>query len=307
MKTFLKGPGGRILRGAISVVTVGLLAWWVDWRQVGRALSGAEPLWAIAGFGLLLLNSLLQALRWRGMLRRPDIPPVKFLHFVFVGHFANLFLPSQLGADALRAVGFGRHHGDVQANIGVQIAMRVSGLLALVVFSLAGFVLYWPRLVPALRTSSLDLGPWAGWLGAVALSGIGLGIALLWRFRQSAWMHPLLQLAVDRRYLLDSLLWSFAIQLATSLAVVAQFRALVPDPDVGMILLFTSIAQVLLWLPLSIGGLGVREWVLLVLFSQVGGIAQETVLAVTLLGYANLVGLALLGGGWILYRGAKDR
>jgi len=303
----LQGRVGLAVRIAITALAVGALVAWIDWHTVGKALRGADLRWVALGFACLVGNSVQQAMRWRGMLGRRDIPPVKFVHFVFVGHFVTLFVPSQVGSDALKAVAFGRKHGDVGLNVGVQIAMRLAGLIALGLFSLTGFAFYFPRLRASLAGFRLDLPSWT-WIAALAVvPPLGACIWLVGRFRHASWLAPLREMAVNPRYLGESLAWSLAIQFISSLALYAQFHALMPSPDLGMILFFTSIAQVLLLLPLSVGGVGVREWVLITLFHSIGGMPRDTILAVTLLGYANLMGLAGIGGAWIAFRSFRSR
>lgn len=301
----LQGRTGFVVRIAVTAATVGGLVAWVDWSRVLSALKGAHPGWVLLGFLCLVGNSLQQAMRWRGMLGRRDIPLVKFVHFIFVGHFATLFVPSQVGSDAVKAVAFGRKHGEVGLNVGVQIAMRIAGLIALGMFSLAGFVFYFPKLRVALSGLRLELPSWT-WIAVVAAVPLaGSALWILSRFRGATWFAPLREMAVNPRYLGESLAWSIAIQFTSSLALYAQFHALIPDPDLGQILFFTSIAQVLLLLPLSIGGVGVREWVLITLFHSIGGMPRDTILAVALLGYTNLVGLAGIGGAWMAFRNLR--
>lgn len=282
-----------------TTVCVGAMLYWVDFRQAWTQVRAADPAWFAAAFSLLLLNSVQQAMRWRTMLGRRDIPVIKYLYFVFVGHFANLFLPSQVGSDALKAMAFGRRYGDIGLNFGVQLANRLAGLFALLMFSMGGLAWYWPKLRSSRVFDDLSV-PVSAIVVASALVPIaGAGIWLLLRHRSATWLRPLISMATDPRYCLDALGFALLVQLTSSLALVCLFRAVLPSPDPGMIVFFTSISQVLLLLPLSVGGVGVREWTMLVLFSRVGGIPQEAVMAVVLLGYTTLLGLAGLGGLWM--------
>lgn len=290
------------LRIAGTVLCVAAMIVWVDFRRAWTQVRSADLLWFSAAFALLLLNSVQQAMRWRTMLGRRDIPVVKYLYFVFVGHFASLFMPSQVGSDALKAMAFGRRYGDIGLNVGVQLANRLAGLFALLLFSLGGLVWYWPRLKSSGAFEGFSIPAYAP-LGALVLLPLG-ALALWWlhRHRKASWLRPLVTMAKDRRYCMDALGFALLVQLTSSLALVCLFWSVFPASDPGMVVFFTSISQVLLLLPLSVGGVGVREWTMLVLFSRVGGMPQEAVMAVVLLGYATLLGLAALGGLWMAAR-----
>ena len=83
-------PGPRakfLLKLAVSLGLGAYLAKVISWRQVGTALTHADPRWIAAGYAQMLVMFWLQALRWKLMLRIPDLPVVKYLHFIFVGLF----------------------------------------------------------------------------------------------------------------------------------------------------------------------------------------------------------------------------
>ena len=71
--------------------------------------------------------------------------------------------------------------------------------------------------------------------------------------------------------------------------------ALGMDPGLVYFVCFQPVAAVLAAVPISIGGLGVREGTLVGLFSSVG-IGQELSTAMSLLGYIAGILASLLGG-----------
>ena len=62
-----------------------------------------------------------------------------------------------------------------------------------------------------------------------------------------------------------------------------------------MVLAFISLVDLIRMLPISVGGLGVREWLLIALFASVG-IGREQALAFALLAFAPIYLNAIAGG-----------
>ena len=116
-----------------SVVLLGWLAWRTDWRQVGDAFLHLR--WALwtAALGVYTLTQLVSALRW-GLLARPlgfRRPAWHFVGFYFIGMFFNLFLPTSVGGDVVRAWYLDGGSGRRLAAFLGSFIDRLSGLLAL--------------------------------------------------------------------------------------------------------------------------------------------------------------------------------
>jgi uncharacterized protein (TIRG00374 family) len=95
-----------IVRLAVSAGLVTLLLSTRDFGQVMRILAEARPLPLLAAVGLFFFGMVISACRWRLVLgacnpERPSIPSLARL--VFIGMFFNLFLPSTVGGDVVRA------------------------------------------------------------------------------------------------------------------------------------------------------------------------------------------------------------
>jgi len=123
----------KFLRLLVSGLLLGWLAWRTDWSQVGDAFANLRPDYWLAALGLYLATQLASSLRWQ-LLARPlgfELPVWRYAGFYFVGMFFNLFLPTSVGGDVLRAWyldgGSGRR---LKAFLSVFVD-RLSGLLVL--------------------------------------------------------------------------------------------------------------------------------------------------------------------------------
>jgi hypothetical protein len=92
-----------------------------------------------------------------------------------------------------------------------------------------------------------------------------------------------------------TLLLSVAIRVVWSLGAFAVARAMDLPLSLPVIFAFISIVDLIRMLPVSVGGLGVREWTMIALFANVG-IAREQALAFSLMAFAPLALTAIVGG-----------
>lgn len=296
-----KATAKLLLKALLTTILIGVVVHVVDFRKAVAGIRDAELLWLLGSFLGLILSVVLQSLRWRMMLRRPDIPLHKFAYFLFMGFFLNMVIPTQVGSDIVRSAAFGRKYGDVGLNIGLGLAQRVLGLLVLGVFALVGAWFYRDALLAYAADLSLSTTP-------ILVAGAGLAIVgiLLWLFRhrlaRSVALRALFASLTDPDLLFKALGYSLLIQIVTSISTWLLFRAVFPHPDFWQITLFTSIAQVALLLPLSLGGMGIRDVLTLALYSGIGKLPADQIVTVNLLGYSSLLLLAATGGAWMGFR-----
>src|SRR5690606_25628539 len=105
-----------VLRRVDSVPTVGAVAWKANWG------------WLVAGLAIQFIVSAMNAMRWRELVPIAETPLRKYLYYVFVGHFLNLFLPSAALAEGARTYAFGRKYGGMQRNFAAALVARASGV-----------------------------------------------------------------------------------------------------------------------------------------------------------------------------------
>lgn len=304
-------PGPSRWRLPLKVgVSLALLGW-VLHAVVTR--EGVDAAWArlaeIDG-GWLLLGALGQiaavgigVARWRVLLDAQGMPlPLSWLgRSYLVGRFVGAFTPSTAGLDVYRAVDVARWTGRRADAASVILVEKLVGLLAL---CLVTFALL-PLGVSERLGSSATL--FAAALGAGSLVGLvvlrrpRLATPLL-RFvpgfarpRLAKLLHALGARGLDAGVLARTLLLGVASHLATAGVFLAAGLAL--GLDVGAAdLLLTGVAIVIATLlPVSVGGVGVREGVAVVLLAPLGvGAIDATLVAV--LGYLVTQPPALLGG-----------
>lgn len=305
----VKRATSTALKAAVSIV----LVLWL-FRRIGAAsllqrLLTVDALWLAGAVAAFALSNVLGALQWHLLLRSHKVP-IRFaqsLSLYHVGLFFNNFLIGNIGGDALRIYDIRRLSGDGAVAVSSVVFDRFIGFFTLT--SLAMLV----SLVAVRRLVSLD----ALYLTAMVLAIWLTALFFLFNARAGAlvgrFLRPLLPTAVagrlrdayqqiyrlrkSRRALAQLFVISVVVQ---SLRIITHYWAAL---SVGAYLgvhyffIFVPIIALAASLPISFGGIGVREQSAAVIFGAVG-LAASQVVAFEFLAY--LVGiLTALPGGFI--------
>jgi uncharacterized membrane protein YbhN (UPF0104 family) len=288
----------KVLATAAFVV---LIVRKVDFSAVWPIIRQCRWEWFFFSIFLQYAASVLNAVRWRMLWPLPGLPLHKYLYFVFLGYFFNAFLPSAALSDAVRVLAFGRKYGNIQENIGVNLLARGIGAFAqlLVTGGVAlFFVSEWKDLrVPVqFRWSMIFI-----MLAVVFVAGLAAWITRR-RWREWRWIRAIRAVLADKGLATRVFVVSLLLQVVMACATYLLFLSLYPETRFWHIVCLMALVQVALLVPLTVGGVGMREYLNLVFFSDVAGIPADVVLGVSLLGYIPFLLMALTGGGWMLFR-----
>ena len=285
------------------VVSAALLYFAIGRIQVdtiGERLKELDPAWLVAAVGIGLLQAALGAVRWQRIasLCGAAMPQGQALRFNMIGAFFNQVLPSTVGGDAARIVLAARAgNGWRKATYSVLLD-RFIGLLALALVVTAG--LYW------------SFGLISNPVGRLVLLAVGLGsltaaaaflalgsLPVLARWRLTRRLAELAKLA--RNILLSRtaapmvLLLSLLIHLATAAVAWSAARAVAAQLSYLDALLLVLPVMLIVTIPISIAGWGVRESALVLAFSYAGLPESDGLLVSVLMGGA-MFAVGILGG-----------
>lgn len=250
--------------------------WQAAWQQTQFHL--AWFLVALAAYGV---SQILSAFRWHGLLRAGgmEYPLTQVTRRYFEGVFFNLCLPTAIGGDVWKAYSLG---GSAKRRLLVGASVFVDRLfgLAALVFIMSCAAMY--------RGTASPLVAVLGGAGLVSL--IPFGLALLRALaRRIAQVAPAgrLRANCEKIQTLDTSLVSqgraFTLSLVIQLLNVATVGLLCATTGVDVawshLCLVVPLTIMLTMLPLSIGGIGVREGGFAVLLS---GAALSTEACVSL-------------------------
>ena len=250
-----------------------------------------------------------------GMMLPADARPgyLTLLAHYLLGFFYNNFLPGGFGGDVVRAGALVQGGQKlVQAANSVLMA-RLAGLWSIVVLACLAIPLY------ALETNWQASSPLVfGALGALAVAIVGsaflFGAPMTFLLkslpeRWRSWHNELRAYWNQPRTLLQALFISFGIQILAVVVNASMAHALGLPISFGILLLCIPLVNLVVLLPISIGGFGVREGAYYYLLSCFGVSAGEAVL-LSLAVYALLVFVAAVGAAasqfWLPQNGGGD-
>jgi uncharacterized membrane protein YbhN (UPF0104 family) len=287
------------LRFLISVLLLGWLASRTDWDQVGQSFYQLRPDYWLAALGLYVFIQVASAFRWK-LLASPlgfDQSLKQFTGFYFIGMFFNLFLPTSVGGDVVRAWYLDGGSGRRLAAFLTSFVDRLSGLLALLAMACVALA-FCPIALPDWVSYSV----WGS--GACALAGL-LAVPALARW--TARFSRARRLAqASRLYLrhpgllLGSGLLSLVIQVANVAVVWVVGQALGVAVPATYYFICVPMVTLLTLVPVSLNGMGVREGGM-VLFLAPLGVGEGTALSLAFLWFAIFTVASVLGGGVYLF------
>jgi uncharacterized membrane protein YbhN (UPF0104 family) len=301
------------LKAALSVALLYFSLRLVDIGTVATRLSRLDPGWGALGMAALVVQTGLLALRWHRILNRcgADLPVARMIRFVMIANFFNQTLPSSFGGDFVRIWLAGKATNWRAATYSVFLD-RVVGLVALAAMVVA--CLPWSlQLVrdPVGRAALLVIG-----LGSLAAALVFVGLAwerlsILQRWSPTRHLAATANVALHILRSPSALVpigaFSVLIHLLTAVAAWCAARAVGADlPLLDALFLVLPVVLILV-VPISIAGWGVRESAMVAAFSY-AGLPQSDGLIVSLLIGAGALLLGVAGGViWIATTNRAER
>lgn len=301
------------VQAALTVVLLVVLWRVADGAGAVRILIAANPWWLLAAALLLMLHTVLSALRWRVTAAPLGIALTRrqATSEYFLAQLVNTTLPGGVLGDAARAAR-SRHQANLRLAVGAVVVERAIGQVALLVVLAAAFAatllapggVEWPRGIATLVGAVLA--------GAVVLAVIA-AIALQVHppradTRLGRTVDGLRRSVAERSVLRAQVLLSAGLTAAI-LAAFACCAAAVgaPLPPAAVVAVVPLVLLAML-LPLSIGGWGLREGAAVVLLPIAGITATQSLAASAAFG---LVALAAALPGivavWVRHRTPTPR
>ncbi len=296
----------KMLRLVGSAVLLGLLAWRTDWRQVWAALHGVRAGGWLMAVALYAATQVVSSLRWR-LLAQPlgfRQGLGQFVAFYYVGMFFNLVLPTSVGGDMVRAWYLDGGSGRKGTALVSVLADRVSGLLMLLAIACTAVAVAPLDLSEPVRRTVYGLTG-AGLAGLVVLLLLGRYSVL--RTPHSGPLAKLLAAARELqtallprpRLLLLTTLLSMVIQAANVILVWLLGQALALDVPALYYAILVPTVTLMTLLPVSLNGMGVREWGTVLLLAPLG-IAPGAATALAFLWFLTFAAVSLAGAGFYL-------
>jgi len=304
------------LKTSVTAFLFYLLFSKVDFHQFGETLRNARVDILLASFVLLWVGHYICIFRWR-MLMRPLMPAFPLFHLFgiyCIGLFFNLTFPTVVGGDVVKMYYAGKPSRRYAQSFAATFLDRDSGMFAMMLIACTGVLIH-PVEIPGLPVALIIWPSFAAFillniavftpglhrqltsmLRALHLGRIAAKIDTVSDAFQTIWKHK------------GVLVGSLAISIVNQLLVISYTWILARGLHVELSLLYfivlVPIITLISMIPISLNGMGLREYAFLSLLGAVGVPAAASV-ALGLLTSASIVLSAVPGG--ILYIFFRDR
>jgi len=308
MKNTLKNIFDNFLRFGLSGALLCWLYTKIDVPKTVAAIRSADLNYIFLAFFVFFIINFILILRWAVFLNALDIKvPLKTIfRYYLVGLFGNLFLPSAIGGDVIKILGLCRTSTQKSKVVASVVLDRLSGFAGIVIVAIGSLSLGY-RSIP---DNSILIA-----ITVMTCFSLGLGTVL---FNETAYsfccqifgklpkikdmimrMHYDIVLIKDHPgAIFQAVALSVFSQLILAVAFFLTAKALHQEVVLFYFVIFIPLVCVISSLP-SIGGLGVRETGLKVLFGKVG-VTDGISVSIGLINFLFMVLVGLLGGLYYL-------
>ena len=301
-------------------IGIALIAWLINKVGPGELLGKLKQVsvfYYLISLAVYAGGEGLRTIRWKWLLRAVgrEFRMARLVSIQFIGAFFNQFLPTSVGGDGARVFYLCKDEVPWDKAVASVLVERIIGMLMLLLLGLiagvVGFSVYRDvRILGALLAFAAAFGAGTVFLFSARAFGLLLtvvdAIGLkrmrpdLERFSQAVRVyrsHPKLILAVA------------AVSIAFQATLILLFyffgRQIGMEAHIGYFFLFIPIIISVSLVPISPGGLGVRDWTSVLLFTQVGA-DESQAFALTMFYWLLTIGTALLGGLAFIASGEKQ-
>lgn len=309
----------QLFKIVISVGLITFLVWKISPGKLIPYISNMNLTYLLIALAVFFASSLLGSLQWSLLLNAGGVRLMflKAFRLYFVGLFFNNFLPTNVGGDAMKIFDVTRSGNDPHQVFAITLLDRVIGISMLCILALIAALLLMPTGI--VYNLPLYMLVFIGCITPVMLLALNRRISRavrsmfgrinLWNLgkRFEAIFDHLGSFRTFRRLMLKLSLLALSVQFLRVATHVFVGRALGIELD-GVTFLcfyvFIPLLGLIMVLPISLNGLGVREGTGILLFTTVG-FSNEQALLLEFITYVVMVVVSLVGGIFFLERHVK--
>ncbi len=314
----MKNSVFALAKALVTVVLFYLLFRKVDFNEFAETLRNARLDLLLLGFAILWVGHYTCIYRWR-MLMRP-IMPILSLGRLFgiycIGLFFNLTFPTVVGGDVVKMYYAGKPSKKFAASFAATFLDRDAGMLAMMMIACAAAV------ISPLTAPGIPIRPiiWSATVGFVVANIVIFTPSAHRRLTGFLKMLDMSKLAgrIDtisdvfqvmgkhRMVLVYSLIISLANQILAISINWIMAEGLHIHVPLFYFLLFIPVVTLISMIPISLNGMGLREYAFVSLFGSIG-VDREAAVALGLLSSMTIFISAIPGGVvYIFFRNRAD-
>lgn len=301
----------------VSIILVVFLLAKLGLRDIASQFATANTWWFIGGIIVFSLSNLLGSLQWYLLMktRGIEIPLVKVISYYYVGLFFNNFLVGYVGGDVIRIYDISKASGNSSTAISTVFFDRLIGFVMLTTLALvAGLI--WRNIFQSKTVILVILLIFVCWvISFIVLFNEKFARKIGWIFRfvlPAKFNNKIREVYSNinsfkhaQKTIIMVLVMSFVIQVFRILVHFFAALSVGLQAHVKYFFIFVPVIALLASLPISIGGIGIRESSGVALFSQINSFQPETIVAMEFLAY--VIGLLATIPGGLIFILRKER
>lgn len=319
----MKKAAGTVFKVFISILLYYYIFSSLGIKNITENLSGLKPMFFVAAILVFTTSNFLGALQWKWLLDAQQIVIgyLKSLNLYFIGLFFNNILPGSLGGDIVKVYSISRLERKGREGLAATFVDRFAGFFVLSLFSVCSsiYLLSSPIIAGGGMRRSMSL------YVLIVFAVFLMSLVFLFSRRVSTFIYEVILARLNPFGLRDKIReihgffhlyrdnGALAFRVLAVSILIQGFRVFVHylcaraigfDIDFIYFLLFVPLIAMVAAVPISFGGLGVRESFARVLFISVAAVAAvdpDGSLTVTTQLLASAVGIIVSLPGGLLF------
>jgi hypothetical protein len=296
-----------LLKAGISAALLWYLFRQIDKKRLLEIISHADKRLLTLAFCVFVITYISAFFRWKMLLDAIKIYlPIKRIVAAFSGGiFFNQILPSSIGGDLMRSIDLASHTKRTREVVATVFLDRLSGYIGLVGMALASLTYGWSLinnrriLFPVAIITGLLVAILMVLFNASVYKKINglLRSPSAGRIREAITnLHHEIHVFRDKKaVIIKNISLSLLLQISSCFSFYIIARSVGININMVYFFVFLPIMGAITMLPISIGGLGLRENTAAYLFPLVG-VNKDLAVAMSLLNFFFIVICAIIGG-----------
>ena len=268
-------PLAYLVRLGISLAIFGLLITALDLQKIGALFKNIDVIWVLISVSFLVALRMLMMVRWQILLQAHaiNVPIFTIFKITMISAPMGPILPAGLGIDLVRGYEISKYSGKLKETALTLLEDRIVGFIVVVY----GFA-YHSRSLQSLLLKRLP-------------SKI--------TDKTGKIIEALLDMRSIREKIISLLVISVAIQVFRALMYFALYKSVGFAAPLSYYFVYIPIVLLIIMIPISIGGLGLREAGLVAFFTPLG-IASEVSITAGIMAHVIEIAFALPGLVWFM-------
>jgi glycosyltransferase 2 family protein len=283
-----------VLKLSVSLGIIAYILQGIEYDSLMELCRTISPFMVFLVIALSIVRNVIGAIRFKKLSDTVAVIPLHtIIRHYFIASFYNNLLPSVIGGDAARIYMSSKEGLPVAKAVTLITIERLLGLYALILIAFAS-VYFWDA--PVQFSSVIKISFWSANLVLPLIIFINLRSRFAWF---NAIIDTLRGLRTRINVLVAAASYSVLFQFISIAVSILIGYALGAEIAFSAYLTFIPLVWLFTMLPISIGGVGLREMSFVYLFGLIG-VEKEVALLISLGTYASLIVSSLIGASMIL-------